>query len=42
MSARTGPSLVIATLLLTGHPPTPEEIDQIVDTVLPARTNRQK
>ncbi|WP_406012008.1 TetR/AcrR family transcriptional regulator [Streptomyces sp. NBC_00984] len=34
LAARTGPALILQTFLLTGEPPSPREIDLIVDTVL--------
>ena len=37
MAVRTGPALIISTLLISGEPPTPDELDWIVDTVLPTR-----
>lgn len=37
MAVRTGPALIISTLLISGEPPTPAELDRIVDTVLPVR-----
>lgn len=40
MAVQTGPALVINTFLLTGEPPTPQDIDRIVETVLPRRQGR--
>ncbi|MFF1650463.1 TetR/AcrR family transcriptional regulator [Streptomyces sp. NPDC058240] len=34
LAARTGPALILQTFLLTGEPPSPREIDLIIDTVL--------
>ncbi|MFE3651384.1 TetR/AcrR family transcriptional regulator [Streptomyces sp. NPDC059101] len=34
LAARTGPALILQTFLLTGEPPSPQEIDLIIDTVL--------
>ncbi|WP_411139689.1 TetR/AcrR family transcriptional regulator [Streptomyces sp. x-80] len=34
LAARTGPALILQTFLLTGEPPSPRELDLIIDTVL--------
>ncbi|AJC61755.1 TetR/AcrR family transcriptional regulator [Streptomyces sp. 769] len=34
LAARTGPALILQSFLLTGEPPSPREIDLIIDTVL--------
>ncbi|MBB5897037.1 TetR/AcrR family transcriptional regulator [Kutzneria kofuensis] len=35
MAVQTGPALIMQACLLTGNPPTPQDIDRIVDSVLP-------
>ena len=37
MAAQTGPALIMQAFLLTGAPPTPADLDRILDSVLPAR-----
>ncbi|MFE7313347.1 TetR/AcrR family transcriptional regulator [Streptomyces sp. NPDC057555] len=37
LAARTGPALILQTFLLTGGPPSPQELDLIIDTVLHGR-----
>ncbi|QRX89523.1 TetR/AcrR family transcriptional regulator [Streptomyces noursei] len=34
LAARTGPALILQSFLLTGEPPSPREIDLIIDTVI--------
>ncbi|MGH3501225.1 MAG: TetR/AcrR family transcriptional regulator [Nocardioidaceae bacterium] len=36
LTARTGPALILQTILLTGEPPSPHELETIVNTVLGA------
>lgn len=36
LTARTGPALILQTILLTGEPPSPDELETIVDAVLGA------
>lgn len=40
MVARTGPALILDTVLLTGQPPTDHDLDHIVETVLPPASRR--
>ncbi|HJP74610.1 MAG TPA: TetR/AcrR family transcriptional regulator [Pseudonocardiaceae bacterium] len=40
LAAKVGPSLIMQTILLTGEPPTPADLEAILDTVLPGPGTR--